>query len=250
MYKDLGQNFLINKKIIKKIIKYIKPKSKQIFLEIGCGHGELTKEIIKYTNNIITTEIDYNLYKKIKKKIKKIKILNINFLNFNFKKYFKKKIRIFGNIPYYITYKILIKLIKNFNLIKDIHIMLQKEFAYNLIKKKGNKKYSKITVLINIFFKIKILIHIKKKYFFPKPKINSIFIKLNPNKIKYNYKNIKYIIHILNNAFFKKKKKIINNLKKFISIKELKKIKINPLLKSYQVSKNNYCKIINFLLKK
>lgn len=250
MYKDIGQNFLKNKKTIKKIIKCIKPKKKQNFLEIGCGNGEITKEIFKYNKNIITTEIDKNLFSKTKKNIKNIKILNINFLKIKFLNYFKNKIRIIGNIPYYISHKIIIKLIKNNKLIKDIHILVQKEFAYNLIEKEGKKKYSKFTVLINIFFKIKILFNVNKNNFFPKPKVESIFLKLIPKKNEYNIKKIKYIIHILNNAFFKKKKKIINNLKIFISIKELKKININPSIRSFKLNYKKYIKIINLLIKK
>ncbi len=247
-YKDIGQNFIKNKNIIMKIVKFINPKKKNFLLEIGCGNGELTKEILKYTKNIITTEIDDYLIKKTKKKIKNIKILKINFLKINFSKLKKKNIRIFGNIPYYITHKIIYKLINNYNFIKDINILVQKEFANNLLIKKKN--ISKTTIIVNLIFKIKKIIEINNKNFIPKPKIKSILIKLTKKKNNNYIKNIKYIIHILNNIFFKKKKKIYNNLKKFININEFKKIKINPNKRINQLNLEEYKKIFNFIINK
>ncbi len=228
--KNLGQNFLINNNILKNIIKKIKPKKKQIFVEIGCGTGQLTKKIIKYTNNIIALDIDSNLIKLIKKKIKKkIIILKKNILNFNFKKLFikkNKKIRIFGNIPYYITRKIILKLINNIKYIKNIFILVQKEFGKCLISKPGKKKYCKISALTKIYFKIKIIKEINKKNFYPKPKINSVLIKLIPNS-KYKKINFNILNHILNNCFIKKNRKLKNNIKNIININKLKKFNIN-----------------------
>ncbi len=240
--KKLGQIFLKNNKIIKKIINFIKPKKKEKFLEIGCGTGQLTKEIIKYNNNIISTEIDINLIKKISKNIiKKIKILNINILYLNFKKiYKKKKIRIFGNIPYYISRKLIIKFIKNRKYIKNIIILVQREFAKCLISKKNKKKYCKISILAQTFFNIKILFKIKKNNFFPIPKVDSILIKLIPkknNKIKFNIIN-----HILNNCFIKKNRKLYNNIKNLFNIKKLKYlniININKRVKKISVKEFN-----------
>ncbi len=248
-YKDIGQNFLKNKTIIKKIIKFIKPKWKNIFLEIGSGKGYLTKEISKYNNNIYAIEIDDILIQKCIKKINNVIFINKDILKFNFNIFKNKKIRIIGNIPYYISKKIIYKLIKNYKYIKDIHIIIQKELAYNLLFNKKNKKISKTTILINSLFDIKILMNIKNKYFYPKPKINSTLIKLNTNNNKYKINNIKKFIHILNNIFFRKKKKIFNNLKKFLNIKEFKIIKINPNKRINKIKIKKICKIINYIIK-
>lgn len=247
MYKDIGQNFLINKKIIKKIIYFIKPKKKDIFLEIGCGKGILTKKLYKYNKNITAIDIDENLIKICKKKKTKIKFINIDILKFNFNIY-KKKIRIIGNIPYYISHKIIYKLIKNYKIIYDIYILLQKELANNLLL--NNKNYSKTTIILNILFKIKKILKIKNYNFIPKPKVESVLIKLKSNNNINNIKNIKLCIHILNNIFNKKNKKIYNNLKKFININEFKNININPNIRINKINIQQYCKIINYIIKK
>ncbi len=249
--KELGQNFIINKNYLYKIIKFIKPKKQQILLEIGGGKGELTKEIIKYSKNLTVVEIDYDLIKILKKNIKlNINIINKNFLYLNLHKIFNftnKKIRIFGNIPYNISKKIIFKFIKYIDIIYDIHIMLQKELAYSLISKKGEKKYSKITILVNLFFKVKILMKVNKNNFYPKPKVNSVFLSLTTKKNKYKLDKlkIKQLKHILNNSFIKRRKKIKNSLKKIININILKKNGININLRAENLSIKQYCLITN-----
>ncbi len=249
---SLGQVFLKNKTIIKKIIKFIKPKKKDIFIEIGYGHGEISNKIIKYNKNLTSLEIDKYLIKKNKKKKIKINLINISVLKFNFLNFFlkkKKKIRIFGNIPYYLTKKLFFIFIKNFKIIKDIHIMIQKEFCDLLIAKKGDKKYSKISILIKYIYNIKILMNIKNKFFYPKPKVNSVFIILKPRKKKYKLLNIKHLNHILNISFKRKKKKIINNLKNILNKKIIKKNNINLNKRPNKISIKNFCKITNLYSK-
>ncbi len=249
----LGQIFLKNKKIIKKIINYIKPKKQNNLLEIGFGNGEITKKIIKYNKKITSIEIDKFLIKK--NKHKNLNIINIDILKFNLNNFFlkkKKKIRIFGNIPYYISKKILIKLIKNYKIIKDIHIMVQKEFYYSLIAKKKNKKYTKLSILVKYIYKIKILMKVNKKNFYPIPKVNSVFIKLIPKKKIYKLKNLNHLKHILNNSFKRKNKKIINNLKNIINkniLNKLKKLNINLNKRPKEISIKNFCKITNIYTK-
>ncbi len=248
-YKDIGQNFLINKEIIKKIIKFINPNKKKYFLEIGSGTGLLTKELSKYSNKIYSLDIDNNLIKLCKKNIPNVNFIKKDFLKFNFSIFKKKKTIIIGNIPYYISKKIIYKLINNYKYISKIYLVIQKELANNLLFKKKNKKISKTTILINCLFKIKILMNINNKNFYPKPKIKSTLIKLKSNYNKYNIINIKKFIHILNHIFFKKNKKIYNNIKKFLSIKEFKKININPNIRINKLNINKYCKIINYIIK-
>ncbi|MCB1712114.1 MAG: hypothetical protein KDH96_06465 [Candidatus Riesia sp.] len=125
-----------------KIVKTLNIKTIDIFLEIGAGNGSLTKEFISLPKFTYLLEIDKEFSTELEKNfyhIKKIKILTENILKLNFKDIFKKeKIRILGNIPYNISSKILFILSKKTNNIKDIHIMVQKEFAAKIIFIKKN----------------------------------------------------------------------------------------------------------------
>lgn len=104
--KRLGQNFLININLVKKILNFIKINIKDILIEIGPGFGVLTKKLMLLTKNFVCIEIDKKLVIFLKKYILKNKnmIINMNILKYKLK--FNKKVIIIGNIPYYITKKI------------------------------------------------------------------------------------------------------------------------------------------------
>ena len=126
--KSLGQNFLIDKNIIKKIINLTNLKSQNV-IEIGSGKGALTEEILKKKpKSLILLEKDNNLSKNLHSKYslnKLVKIFNIDVLNFNFNNLKKKKIILFGNLPYNISSQILVKLLRTKNIhLKFDHIIL------------------------------------------------------------------------------------------------------------------------------
>ncbi len=207
MYKarKLGQNFLINEKIIKKIILSINIKKNDEIIEIGPGKAALTKYIICKTINLV--EIDTKIVNFLKTKILHKNIYEDDFLKFNINNvYNKKKLRIIGNIPYKISTKIVLHLIKFKNHIKDIHIMMQKELFERINAEVNSKQYGKLSVLIQYHFKIKKLFNVSKEAFFPKPEINSSFIQLIPKREK-NIKNFLMFKHILNIVFSQRRKK-------------------------------------------
>ena len=133
--KSLGQNFLIDKNIVKKIINLIEIKNKNI-IEIGPGEGALTDEILKKNpKSLSIIEKDFDLYEKLKIKYlknKTIKIYNADILKFDIQKIVKKNSAIYGNLPYNISSQILVKILKfknwppNFN---DLILMFQKELG-------------------------------------------------------------------------------------------------------------------------
>lgn len=196
-----------------KIVKTLNIKTIDIFLEIGAGNGSLTKEFISLPKFTYLLEIDKEFSTELEKNfyhIKKIKILTENILKLNFKDIFKKeKIRILGNIPYNISSKILFILSKKTNNIKDIHIMVQKEFAAKIIFIKKNSCNGYLSFLVNYTFSHTKLFEIPKTSFFPIPKITSVFLRLKPQKntIILNKKFIQKNIKIL----FKNKRKRIKN---------------------------------------
>ncbi len=216
--KRFGQHFLKDKKTKKNIKKIINPKKKDTILEIGPGHGELTKYLINKANFLYLIEIDKKLTKTLRlrfKKIKNIKIYEKNILNININKLEKnKKIRIVGNIPYNISSKIIFYLIKYKKKIKDIHITIQKELADRLIAKEKSKKYGSLSIICRCFFDVEKKLNIDKNSFYPKPKVDSSLIKLTPNKNKLKIKNFKVFNNIIKKAFNQRRKKISNLIKK------------------------------------
>ncbi len=211
--KSLGQNFLIDKNICKKIINLTNLKNKTI-IEVGPGTGQLTNEIfLKKPKKIILIEKDLELSEKLIVKYKNnqiFKIYNQDVLKFDFKSY--KNIILISNLPYNISVKILYKLIrfrKNFD---EIIVMLQKEVAEKLNNKK-NKKINKHNFIINTFYNFDIMFNVSNNVFYPKPKVKSCVVKIVPKK---NVKiDLEKLLFFSNKIFLYKRKKISNILKNY-----------------------------------
>ena len=222
--KSLGQNFLIDFNIIKKIINLTAIKNRNI-LEIGPGKGALTDKILENNpKSLILIEKDNNLFNNLVNKYKKnkiIKIYNEDILKFNLEKILKNKTIIFGNLPYNISSQILIKLIK-FNIwppnYSELILMFQKEVAEKII----GKSYGRLSIIVNFRLKILNKFNISSNCFFPKPKVMSTVVHFQTKIINnYKIKNLKNLENITN-IFFSNKRKMINkNIKKILKINQL-----------------------------
>ncbi len=213
--KSLGQNFLVDKNIVNKIINISDLAGKNV-VEIGPGKGALTNQIIlKKPKTIILIEKDNDLYKSLKdryRSFKNIIIYNYDILQFDFEKKIKKNSIIFGNLPYNISSQILVKIIrskKSSSLKSELIFMFQKEMAERITGKFGTAKYGRLSILANYRYKIKNEFNVSPNCFFPKPKVNSTVLSFKPNLVVPRIKNIENLEKITN-IFFSNKRKMIN----------------------------------------
>ncbi len=230
--KSLGQNFLIDHNIKRKIINTTKLFNKNV-LEIGPGKGFLTNEILKRKPKSLTLiEKDNILANRLISKYKKnklIKIFNSDILKFNIEKNIKKNTIIFGNLPYNISSQILVKFIK-FNKwppkYSDLVLMFQKEMAERIIGKFNSNNYGRMSILCNYRLHMVKKFNVSPNCFLPKPKVDSTVIQLQPKNEMIKIKNIENLEKITNIIFSNKRKMINKSIKKIFKRKEkLKKIK-------------------------
>ena len=225
--KSLGQNFLIDKNILKKIVDVGNINSNDKILEIGPGTGNLTEYIVKANpKTIILVEKDFNLTKLLENKFKKkVKIINDDILKLS-ENFYNEKFIIYGNLPYNISTQILAfwclsKKIK----FKKLILMFQKEVADRIVAKVNTKNYSRITILSNWKFYIKKLFDINPECFSPRPKIKSSLLEFTPKK---NIVDIKYPKNIekITNIFFSQRRKMVkkNFMKLFKNFNEVSKL--------------------------
>jgi len=228
--KSLGQNFLIDKNIIKKIINLSNIQNRHV-IEIGPGNGELTDEIIKNKPKSITLiEKDFDLTKRLKKKYSEnqnLIIFNDDILKFNLEKIIKKESMIIGNLPYNISSQILVKIIKfkkwppNFF---DLIFMFQKELGEKIIGLYQTPNYSRISILANSRLKVIKKFFVSPNCFRPIPKITSMVIHFKPKSTLLSIKNILKLEEITK-IFFSNKRKMINkNIKKLLTQKQIKSL--------------------------
>ena len=225
--KSLGQNFLIDKNIIKKIIKIGNVNKDKEVMEIGPGYGNLTESIIfMKPKNILLVEKDERLANLLKEKFKNIKnfeIINEDILDVINKKSSISNLLVFGNLPYNISTQILASLItlKKWPPWYDLLIfMFQKEVADRIIAKPNTKEFSRLTVLSNWRLEIKKHFDVSKNCFFPKPKVSSTLLSFKPKKNNlFNLKNPKSLEKVTQILFSNRRKMINKNIKKLFKEK-------------------------------
>ena len=211
--KSLGQNFLIDENILKKIVSFIKINNKSV-LEVGPGTGNLTSYILKKNpKKLLVVEKDKYLAKLLKEKFEdKIILFNDDILKINEKKLYDEKLIVFGNLPYNISTEILAKWIinldnKNF-WFDSLILMFQKEVADRILSKFNSSKYGRLTILANWKLDISKICDVKPNCFSPKPKVDSSLLFLKPKKIFYQFKNSKNLEKITRIFFNQRRKKI------------------------------------------
>ena len=249
--KSLGQNFLKDKNIIKKILDLAQIENKNI-IEIGPGTGALTEEIIKRNpKSISLIEKDYSLAKDLKERFlanKFLKIYNEDILKFNIEKINIKNSVIFGNLPYNISSQILVKFIKvsknlkNFN---DIIFMFQKELGDKIIGNYPSKNYGRLSILTNFKFDVMNKFLVSPNCFVPRPKVTSMVIHFKPKTKKlFNIKDVNNLEKITSILFSNKRKMINKNIKKILNKNQINKIKkLNCYLRPAEINPDLYYKI-------
>lgn len=249
--KSLGQNFLIDKNIIKKIVKLVNLKNKNV-VEIGPGKGALTDEILKKNpKSLIIIEKDDFLANKLKEKYRNVKnliIYNSDILNFDLEKKISNNSEVFGNLPYNISSQILIKLLKfkkwppKFN---SLIFMFQKELGEKITCSFPSKNYGRLSIISKFRLKSSKRFTVSPNCFFPKPKVTSLIIHFKPLiEDRFKIKKIKNIEKITNVLFSNKRKMINKNLKKLLSNTALKKMpEINYNARPSELKPETYFKI-------
>jgi len=230
--KSLGQNFLIDNNIIKKIVNLTDVKNKNI-IEIGPGKGALTNEILKKKpKSLKIIEKDTHLANELKKKYfdnNLIEILNNDVLKLNLNKILLEDSIIFGNLPYNISSQIFVNILRLKKLphkISNLVFMFQKEVGEKIVCNYPSANYGRLSILSNLRLTCIKKFYVSPNCFFPKPKVNSIVIFLKPKKTTaYNIKKIENLEKITNIIFSNKRKMINKNIKKLLNQNQIIKIK-------------------------
>lgn len=216
--KSLGQNFLHDPNILKNIARSTNATKKDLIVEIGPGMGALTKELVKTESKVISFEIDTRLKEYLDKiDADNLKIVYDDFMKVDLKKYISEdkydNVYVIANIPYYITTPIIKKILSSDIYIKNVVLLVQKEFADRICAKCGTREYDSLTVYLSYYYNINKLFNVSASSFTPRPKVDSAVIKLSRKSkdIKDNPKLFK----IVDNAFKFKRKTLKNNLKMY-----------------------------------
>jgi len=244
--KSLGQNFLIDREVLEKIVNTTDIRDKNI-LEVGPGTGNLTSFILKNNpKKMFVIEKDDNLAKNLNEIFRdQLTIINDDILNIDENLLFKENVTVFGNLPYNISTEILSKWIinlKNDPWFDCLVLMFQKEVADRIIAKFNTSTYGRLSILSNWKLNIEKICDIKPKSFSPKPKIDSSLLLFTPKKKFFKIKDPKNLEKVTR-IFFNQRRKMIK--KPFNQLfngdqKILDKLKIDLNLRPQNLDFNTY----------
>ena len=247
--KSLGQNFLVDRNILEKIVNVAQITDKTI-LEVGPGTGNLTSFILKKKpRKIFVVEKDEDLANHLEETFKnQLTIINDDILKINESSLFESKVTVFGNLPYNISTEILSKWITNSS--KDLWfnnliLMFQKEVADRIIAKFDTSNYGRLSIISNWKLNVEKICDIKPDCFSPKPKIDSSLLFFSPKKDFFKIKNPKNLEKVTR-IFFNHRRKMIK--KPFNQLfngneKVLDELNINLNLRPQNLDFNTYYKL-------
>ena len=250
--KSLGQNFLFDTNITDKIVKYSLPLSNTV-IEIGPGAGTLTKSILKLNvKKIILIEKDKRLIKllqNIKEKSNSIEIYNEDALSLHLWELGDEPREVIANLPYNISTKILINLLKNSRHFSKLTMMFQKEVANRITAKPGTKNYNRLSVISQLTTKARILFDIPDTAFFPRPKVQSSLVQFIPHKSeRYNF-DFEKMEQLTKFVFSKKRKMLRTIFKQEGGSSFLNSVNIDPNIRPESLKLEEFCKL-EFILRK
>jgi len=286
MPTKLGQNFLKDKSIIKKIIQSADLQPDDFVIEVGPGEGVLTEELAKYVKKVIAIEIDGNLVQKLQKRFKNrenIEIIHEDILKINLKDLVishqssVNKYKVIANLPYYITSPIIRLFLEAEIKPKEMILMIQKEVAERIVAKPSEipaesrdakrisrgkpGKMSILAVSVQYYAKPELLFKVPKEAFSPIPKVDSAVIKITPNptilplergEIKGGVEE-KQFFRLVRAGFCAKRKTLANNLsaslhldKKMIEEK-LRKLNLNSNVRAQELSLEKWKELLKIL---
>ena len=257
--KRLGANYLIDGNIKDKVIAEAAAAKGDTVLEIGPGLGALTMDLAASGAEVYAVEIDKKAFALLKEmaadRFPKLKLFHEDILKFDLNKIpAQNKIKVVGNLPYYITTPIIELLIQNRHLVRFALIMVQREVANRLMAPPGTKDCSSISCFIQYYTKPHYIYTIKPTAFYPSPDVDSSLIRLDMrDKPPVDVRDEKLFFRIIRSSFNQRRKSIINSLSREASLnipkdelsRVLENIGIDPASRPESLSLAEFAKIAN-----
>lgn len=257
--KRYGENYLIDSNIKDKIIGEIGISSGDVILEIGPGLGALTIDIAETGVEVTAVEKDKKAFAILRDLVDgdfvNLRLVNADILEFDISGFAAgRKIKIVGNLPYYITSPIIEKIVSEHDIVRSATILVQKEFAERLVAKPGTKEYGSFSCFVQYHAKISYIYTVKHASFYPEPDINSGILKLDMlDRPLVEVRDEDLLFRIIRGAFNQRRKSIINSLSREVVldlakealVRVLKRACVDPAARPETLSLSDFARIAN-----
>ncbi|HET7269119.1 MAG TPA: 16S rRNA (adenine(1518)-N(6)/adenine(1519)-N(6))-dimethyltransferase RsmA [Oleiagrimonas sp.] len=246
--KHFGQHFLHERRYIDRIISALQPRTDQRIVEIGPGEGALTLPLLETAGRLTAIELDTDLIPRLREAaapIGQLDIIRQDVLKADFTALADGgKLRIVGNLPYYISSPILFHCLAHAEAITDMHFMLQKEVVERMAAGPGSKTYGRLSVMLQLACRVEALFDVPPSAFRPPPKVDSAVVRLVPLPTEQlPTVDTKRIETVVKAAFGKRRKTLSNALKGVLDADAIQAAGIDPRARAEQLSVDDFVRL-------
>lgn len=262
--KKFGQNFLIDGRVLEKIMDAADIGAEDFVLEIGPGIGTMTQYLAERARQVMAVEIDRNLIPILSETLSdydNVEILNADILKIDLRKTVEEKnqgkpIKVVANLPYYITTPIIMELFESEIPVDNITVMVQKEVADRMQAQPGTKDYGALSLAVQFYAKPYIVANVPPNCFMPRPKVGSAVIRLTRHQNPpVEVKNKKLLFQLIRASFNQRRKTLQNGIKNFSGLsfsKEevadaLEQIGVSPTIRGEALSLEQFAELCSLL---
>ncbi|MDX1920754.1 MAG: 16S rRNA (adenine(1518)-N(6)/adenine(1519)-N(6))-dimethyltransferase RsmA [Candidatus Caenarcaniphilales bacterium] len=253
--KSLGQNFLTSEETLIKIADSLNPSLTNNLLEIGCGAGFLTENLLERGYKVTALDFDQEALKTIKSH-SALNLIHCDALQFDYDS-LAKPFSVAGNLPFNVGTQILLNFLgemdnPNWQIdgIKEMVLMFQYEVAERIAAGPGSKAYSPLSILVHSKCNVEFLFKVPAKYFHPVPKVDAGVVRITPMQVPkvvpLNEKERKLFRIIVKKAFMSRRKKLSNCVKEILSSQQLIEAGVSPDLRPEQISVDEFINLAKF----
>jgi 16S rRNA (adenine1518-N6/adenine1519-N6)-dimethyltransferase len=264
--KSLGQNFLIDTNILKKIVGFAELKETSGAIEIGPGIGALTEQLARSSKKVVAFEIDQRLLPILAETLSpysNVKIIHEDVLKADVKGVIAEEFQdiedlmVVANLPYYVTTPIIMRLLEEQLPIRGIVCMLQKEVADRISAKPSTKEYGSLSIAIQYYTEAEVVMIVPKTVFVPQPNVDSAVIRLTKrDRPAVDVKDENFFFQVTRMSFAQRRKTLLNNLtsglpdgkqKKDLILEALQTSGIDPTRRGETLSLEEFAQLANEL---
>ncbi|MBY0267798.1 MAG: 16S rRNA (adenine(1518)-N(6)/adenine(1519)-N(6))-dimethyltransferase RsmA [Burkholderiales bacterium] len=243
--KRFGQNFLIDDGVIDGIMAAVSPRRGDCVIEIGPGLGALTVPLLARLDHLHVVEIDRDLIARLRGQwpAERLTVHEGDVLDFDFST-IGQALRIVGNLPYNISTPLLFHLAGHAPLIRDIHVMLQKEVVERMVAAPGDSEFSRLSVMLQYRFDMEMLIEVPPESFDPAPKVDSAVVRLTPHAVlPHPARDETVFSEVVSRAFAQRRKTLRNTLKGLVDDALLAQLGIDPGVRAQALAVADFVRI-------
>lgn len=262
--KRFGQNFLVDRNIVNRVLDAADIRPGDAVIEIGPGAGTLTEGISKRGARVSAIEIDRKLIPVLAEVMagqSDVEIVNADFLDLDLSKFIAervdgKKVKIIGNLPYYITSPIMAKMTEARERIEGSIVMVQREVADRLQASPGSRDYGSMSIFVQFHHEVEMVAHVSRNVFLPPPEVSSAVVRLTPRtQPPVEVPNEQVFFEVVHCAFGKRRKTLLNSLSGCHALglakedvaRVLEETGIDPSLRAERLSLEDFARIARAL---